>query len=305
MKKNVAVLLAGSLLVILTGGALAADDQNPKSPAEKDAHAADRAAIRKTMQGFAQAFQKGDAAAAAAYLTSGAELIPYEGTPLRGREAIQKAIANHFAKAAKPKIKLEVESVHFPSRDTAVEEGDIQVTTDKEATSTNRYSVLYVREDGKWLLAQIREWPDERAALRDLDWLIGSWAAKTPDAEAQTTYEWFGNKSFIQAHFMVRQNARSFTGMQMIGTDPKTGELRTWTFEFDGGYGEGTCTRDGNKWLFETTTVMSDGSVLTATNILVHVNADTFTWQPTSLTVDGEKVADRPPVKVTRVQTKK
>jgi uncharacterized protein (TIGR02246 family) len=305
MRKNVCILLAGSLLGILAVGFVTADDRSPKSKTEEDAHAADRVAIRTTMQSFAAAFQKGDAAAAAAYLTSGAELIPYEGSPIRGREAIQQAIANHFAKNARPKIKLEVESVHFPSRDTAVEEGDIQVTTEKEATATNRYSVLYVREDGKWLLAMIREWPSERAALRDLDWLIGSWAAKTPDAEAQTAYEWFGNKSFIRAHFTVRQKDRSFTGMQLIGADPKTGELRTWTFEYDGGVGEGTCTRDGNKWVFETTTAMADGSVLTATNILVHVNADTFTWQPVNLTVDGEKIADLPPVKVSRVKTEK
>lgn len=57
--------------------------------------------------------------------------------------------------------------------------------------------------------------------------------------------------------------------------------------------------------MFETTTAMSDGSVLKATNILVYVNPDTFTWQPVNLTVDGEQIADLPPVKVTRVKSKK
>src|SRR4029077_17403820 len=104
-----------------------------------------RAAIRKTMQSFTEAFQKGDAAAAVAYLTSGAELIPDEGPPVRGKDAIQKAFADHFAKKPQTKITLEVESVRFPSRDTAVEEGDIKASTEKEATATNRYSVLYVR----------------------------------------------------------------------------------------------------------------------------------------------------------------
>jgi hypothetical protein len=44
---------------------------------------------------------------------------------------------------------------------------------------------------------------------------------------------------------------------------------------------------------------LSDGSVLTASNILVRVNADTFTWQPTNLTVNGEPIADLPPAKIT------
>jgi uncharacterized protein (TIGR02246 family) len=305
MRKHVCVLLASSLLPILACGLWAAEDQDPRSKAENDAHAADRAAIRKTMRSFAEAFQKGDAPTAASYLTSGAELIPYEGSPVRGRNAIQKAFAQYFAKSVRPKIKLDVDSLRFPSQDTAYEEGDINITTEKEASATNRYSILYVREEGKWRLAMIREWPSQQAALRDLDWLIGSWAAKTPEAEAHTTYEWFGNKSFIQAHFTVRRQDKTLTGMQMIGTDPKSGELRTWTFEFDGGYGEGTCTRDRNKWVFETTTTLADGSTLTATNILIEVNPDTFTWQPVNLTVDGEHIADLPPVKVTRVKTKK
>jgi uncharacterized protein (TIGR02246 family) len=298
MRRRICVVLASGLLALLAVGFLTAQDK------AEGTHAADRAAIRKTMQSFAEAFQKGDAATAAAYLTSGAELIPDEGPPVRGRDSIQRAFTDHFSKKPRTKIRLDVESVRFPSRDTAVEEGEMKVATEKGETTTNRYHALYVREDGKWLLAVIREWPSEQAALKDLDWVIGSWSAKTPEAEVQTTYDWFGNKSFIRAQFTFRQKDKTFTGMQMIGTDPKTGELRTWTFEFDGGFGEGTCTRDGNKWLFETTTALSDGSVLTASNILVQVNPDTFTWQPVNLTVDGEQIKDQTPVKVTRLKSK-
>jgi hypothetical protein len=92
--------------------------------------------------------------------------------------------------------------------------------------------------------------------------------------------------------------------MQMIGEDPVTGDLRSWIFENDGGFGEGTITKDGKKWVFESTTQLTDGSVLQATNILVQVNKDTFTWQPSNLTVDGEQYGNLPPVKVVRVKPK-
>jgi uncharacterized protein (TIGR02246 family) len=276
MRKRAIVLLVSSLLAVAVESLAAQEKTVGQSTIQKDAHAGDRAAIRKTMKSFAEAFQKGDAAAAVAYLTSGAELVPDEGSPACGRDAIQKAFANHFSKRPRTTIKLELESLNFPSRDTAVEEGEMKVSNDKGETTNNRYEVLYVREDGKWLVAMIRERPSEQTALKDLEWLIGSWSAQTPEAEVRTTYEWFGNKSFIRAHFTVRGKERTFTGMQMIGTDPKTGTLRTWTFEFDGGFGEGTCTRDGKKWMFETATALSDGSVLAATNIMIQVNADTF-----------------------------
>ena len=56
--------------------------------------------------------------------------------------------------------------------------------------ATSRYSVLYVREGGQWLMAVVREWPAQPVSLRDLDWLIGSWVARRDDAEVHTTYEW-------------------------------------------------------------------------------------------------------------------
>src|SRR5262245_35387034 len=250
----------------------------------------DRAAIRQTMNNFIEAFQKGDAAAAAGLMTSEAEVIPDEGDTIKGREAIQKAYADYFAKHPKAKITLDVEELRFPSRDTAIEEGHMKVAPEKGQSETHRYHVLYVREDGKWLLSVIKEWPSESAALRELDWLIGKWTAKRDDLQIDSTYEWFGDKSFIKATFAIKGKEKSFTGMQMIGIDPNTGDLRSWTFEHDGGVGEATVTRDGKKWIFDSTTTLTNGSVLTANNIMVEVNNDTFTWQPANLALDGEKV---------------
>ena len=305
MKRTCALLAIVGALAILTVGFMSAKDK----PADKNGDAnsdrqADKEAIQQTMKGFTAAFEKGDASAAAGFLTSGAELIPESAEPIRGRDAVEKALKEHFAKNPRVKVTLEVEAVRFTSKDTAIEEGTIKVVPEKGDASNNRYSVLLVREDGKWLLGYIKEWPDDNADLKDLDWLIGTWTAKRGDAEVRTTYEWFGNKSFIKAQFTVREKDKTITGMQMIGVDPSSGDLRTWTFENDGGFGEGKCTRDGKKWVFETLTTLADGGVLEAQNILIQVDKNTLTWQPTNLTVDGEQFGNLPPVKVTRLVTK-
>lgn len=276
--------------------------------AEADPRAADRAAIRKTMQSFSEAFQKGDAAAAAAFMSSGAELIPDDGSVVRGREAIQAAYTAFFSKNARPKISVDVQDLKFPSRDTAIEEGVMTITpTAKDDTEVtrNHYQILYVREDGKWYLASVHESHIEKTELEDLEWLIGTWSAKRQDAEVQTTYEWFGNKSFILARFSVREKETSVTGMQLIGIDPDSNSLRTWTFEFDGGVGEGSCIRDGKQWIFETNTSLTDSRIMSAKNILVKIDKNTFTWQPVNLSIDGEQVSDLPPMKVVRVESKK
>jgi uncharacterized protein (TIGR02246 family) len=265
---------------------------------------ADRAAIREALKSFVAAFEKGDAAAAAGHMTAGAELMAPDGTTEHGREAIQKAYAEHFAKYPKHKVTVESDSLRFLSRDTALEEGNMTVSRGNEDPGNFRYVALLVREDGKWQIGVLRNDESDQAELRDLEWLIGSWEAKGPQAQAQTTYEWVGNKAFIRSQFTVKENDKSVTGTQMIGLDPNTGELRVWTFEADGGYGEGTCERDGKKWVFSTNATLADGSAMTATNILTQVNNDTFTWQPVNLTIDGEPVGNLPPVKVTRVTGK-
>ena len=73
----------------------------------------------------------------------------------------------------------------------------------------SRYSVLHVREGGKWLMAVLREWPDEGVSLRDLDWLIGTWEAKTDDAEVRTTYEWDAKKNSIRCQITIKGKGRN------------------------------------------------------------------------------------------------
>ena len=232
-------------------------------------------------------------------------MIPDDPPGIRGREAIQKAFAEHFKRHPKQKITLESESLRFISRDAAIEEGLMKTAVENGAPATQRYHLLHVREDGKWSLAAIREWPSEGTELQDLGWLIGSWQAKQGDAEVQTTYEWLGNKAFIRGNINMRQKDRTLSAMQLIGTDPRTGDMTIWLFESDGGVAQGTCTRDGNTWIFETKGLMADGGALGATNILARVNNDTITWQPINLTIDDEDIGNLPPVKVTRVQATK
>jgi hypothetical protein len=54
-------------------------------------------------------------------------------------------------------------------------------------------------------------------------------------------------------------------GTQWVGWDPVTKQIRSWNFEADGGYGEGGWTKEGDEWIVKTTSVLADGSKVTAT----------------------------------------
>jgi uncharacterized protein (TIGR02246 family) len=287
-------------------GWLALAGQQPAAaPKAADDRPADRAAVRKALDGFTAAFQKGDAKALAAHWTAEGEYVEGDGTSFRGRAALEKAYGEFFAKNPKNGLEVEVDAVRFPSRDTAVVEGHFKLRRgEKKELVVSRCSLLYAREDGQWLIAIAREWPGDGLTLRDLEWLIGTWESKQGETVVSTRYEWAGNKAFIRCRFTITADGKTTGGTQMIGKDPGTGALRVWTFEDEGGIGDAEITRDGAKWVFTAEGTTADGQGLTAVNLMTPVDADTFVWQATNRTLDGEALPDLTPVKVTRVKAK-
>jgi uncharacterized protein (TIGR02246 family) len=277
----------------------------PPSATASDDRQTDREAIQKAIDGFITAFRKGDAKDVAAHWTAEGEYVSDDGTTFHGRPALEKAYTESFAKNPGNALEVEVDSVRFPSRDNAVVEGHFKLHRGKQKDLVvSRCSFLYAREDGKWLIAIARERPSDGLTLRDLEWLIGTWETNRNGTKVTTKYEWTANKSFIRCQFSITKDGKSDTGMQLIGKDPASGLLRVWTFEDSGGIGESAISRDSKKWVFTARGATADGRVLTATNILTPVDADSFLWQSVERALDDEELPDEAPVKVTRTQAK-
>lgn len=317
MNKKVGLLVAGGALVALVAILMSQDrsagqnktsDAGKAQPAKADGakdtkRSADEAAIRKETAEFIKAVEKGDAKAVAAAWTEDGEYIGEDGTTIRGRAGIEAAYAQAFAKKKRIKMDITIESIRFPSKDTAIEEGYAKsYRGDADHPSASRYSVLHVREGGRWLMAVLREWPDAGVSLRDLDWLIGTWEAKTDESEVRTKYEWDANKNSIRCHITIKGKGHNVSAVQILLKDPRNGQFRSWMFDDDGGFGDGAWTRDGKRWVIAASGVQADGGEVTATNILTPVDKDTFTWQSTERTLDDEELPNIPPVKVTRVK---
>jgi uncharacterized protein (TIGR02246 family) len=300
--------LLAALLASLTTYVRSADDSKPaeKHPAVAPAgteRAGDEAAVRAAMTDFIKAVEKGDAKAVAESWTPEGDYIGDDGAVIHGRAAIEEAYAKAFAKKKNSKVEITTESIRFPSKDTALEEGYARsYKGDSERPTSSHYSVLHVREDGRWRMALLRESPPLGDSLRDFDWLIGTWEAKTEEAKIRTTYEWGAKKNSIRCLITIEGPGRNDTGLQVLLEDPRTGQLRSWVFDDDGGFGDATWSRDGRRWLIAASGVQADGGELTATNILTPVNKDSFVWQSTERSLDGEALPNIPPVKVTRVK---
>jgi uncharacterized protein (TIGR02246 family) len=276
---------------------------NATRSADRDA---DKQAIDTLIKQQIQAFNSRDAAAIAANWTTDAEYLRNDGDPIRGRDAIQKGYAEFFKTlTGKSNVEVQTDNMRFPSNDTAYTEVTLRLKNEAgEMIGSSWRNTLLVREAGTWKVAMVQEWDRDTSnddTLNDLAWLIGTWSMDTPDRKVTTTYEWDENKTFIRGKFSTKQGDKpAESGTQFFGKDNANGGIRSWVFQSDGGYGDGSWKRDGKKWMVDFTGVSAEGKNLSATVVYMRVDADTFTWQAVEQTVDGQPIADTQPIKVSK-----
>ena len=307
MKRRLLLLSLMVPVMLADGFAQEAKPKTQVPVTAVDAHAKDRAAIRDTLHALAKAFEARDAKQLAAHWTAEGEHQTVHGETVRGRAALEKSYGEFFA--ATPEVLAEVhsESLRFLSKDSAIDEGVVTIRKGAAAHANKAdYRALLVREDDRWLLASLNESAITGVSISDLGWLIGEWKSTSGEgAEIQTTYTWDANQKFIHAKFAIKEVGRTLSGIQVIGVDPETKSIHSWTFEANGGIGEADWNLDGEHWVLAAEGTLADGASLLQTNILSRVNHDSFTWQSTNRSLDGNAIPDLPPLKVTRIPSKK
>lgn len=300
-------LLGASALLVPARGAGPQQAGNPPAVVAADPRTADREAIQAALQSFRKAFEARDAKALAAHWTAEGEYRNDAGVTVQGQAALADAFDRFFAQTPEVKTELQPRGLRFLGTDAAVAEGSVKVRRGPSAAATRAdFNALLVREQGHWRLAQLSETSDPGPSMEDLAWLVGEWQSVAGEAaEIHTTYAWSPSKKFIHGQFRVKEKDRELAGSQVIGIDPATGALHSWTFEADGGVGEADWTPDGDHWVLDAVGTLVDGATLAETNILRRVNDSTFTWQSIDRSLDDEAIPDLAPVKVTRVANPK
>ena len=84
------------------------------------------------------------------------------------------------------------------------------------------------------------------------------------------------------------------------GWDPVAKQIHSWVFDSDGGFGEGTWTHKGSKWLIQSTATLPDGGKATSLNIVTRLKDNSFTWDSVNREIDGELQPNGDPVVVVR-----
>ena len=270
--------------------------------------AADEAAIRKNADAYVAAYNNHDAKTLATFWSPDAVYVnPETGDEAVGHDAIADQFAAILANLGDAKLAVDVKSIVFLSPTVAMERGTARVVnkSEKEPKNTD-YTAIHVKRDGKWLLDRVSE--EESPVihsnydrLKDLEWMIGNWVDQDDRSRVEMKCKWTKNQTFIMRQFAISIADRlDMSGIQLIGWDPGTGKIRSWVFDSDGGFGEATWTKKGNRWIINAAATMPDGRKTSAINILTMLDKNSFTWQSTGRELDGEILPNIEPIKVVR-----
>jgi uncharacterized protein (TIGR02246 family) len=273
-------------------------------PSEK---ATDANAIRANIDSYVAAYNRGDAKAVAAHWSDSGEWISPSGERFQGKRAIEKELQTLFAEKKGVRIEVLRPSIRLVSADVAIEEGTVRVLRPDESSTESTYLAVNVKKNGHWKLDTVRETDVPEAAptvaspLQDLAWLVGEWTDANGEGASATAIKWTKNKSFLSYSFKVSvPGMDDLEGTQVIGWDPAAGTIRSWMFDSDGGFGEGTWSKKGNSWVVKFHQVLPDGRKASATNIYTIIDDNTVAWTSVGREVDGQFLPNVAEVKMVR-----
>jgi uncharacterized protein (TIGR02246 family) len=296
-----------SALVLLA--VMAAIIVGPGLGEQSKGETADKEAIANNAEAFVEAFHKGDAKALAAFWTMDGDYTEQHGRHLHGRAAIEKAFQAYFSEHKGLKLRIDSASLRFVTLEVAIEDGTSEVRGSDNAPPTQaRYTIVHVKKDGKWYLSSVRDSvyipPTNYEHLRQLEWLIGEWADEVEGVEVgRMAFTWTENQGFIlNTYSMTSKNVILSSGTQWIGWDASAKRYRSWMFDSMGGFGEGSWTKEGDKWSIRSNAVLQDGRKMTVTSIVKRINADTISWEVKDRTLDGKPIPDTKEVKMKRLK---
>lgn len=274
-------------------------------PPVSEEQLADEAAIREADEAFVAAYRKGDAKAVAALFTVDAEFVDEAGEVFQGREAIEASLVEFFAENPECQLEMTIDSIRFISPGIAIEDGSTRFShpvgsddADHSHSIDSRYTTVFVKTEGKWLAASIRDHAPKdrrvhRAQLEQLDWLVGDWVDEGEDSIVTFSCQVVDNGNFLLRQFSILIGGEeTMSGTQRIGWDPLTGKLRTWIFDSEGAYGEGLWHQDGDRWILKCNGVTADGETASSTSIYTPIDSHTMTWQSIDYEIAGVQQPD-------------
>lgn len=271
----------------------------------------DEPAIRKSVDAYTAAFNRGDVEAMATSWTDNGVWIKADGSRTEGLAAIREVLA--AGQAGKGVLEIVESKIRMVTPSVAIEEGTARLSISGNVVGEERYEAVHVATTTGWKLSSLRELSSGQTAetgnpnLAELAWMVGDWIDESADARIVSRVEWSRNQAFLVNNFSAEFSGEqeSLEGVQVIGWDPARGVIRSWMFDSDGALGEGTWQPRNGTWVVRSNITLSDGRQASSTMIYTPQDENSYVWQAIGRKVDGQFLPNIPKVRVVRQGTVK
>ena len=303
MKRS--AMAASAVVLLLTATSARAAEKQPGGDSVTPA-------IEKFVSSFESAFNRGDAKSLAALWTPGGDLVGVQGERTEGRQQIEKQFEGLFSANKNMKLKMSIVAVHPVGDSAAVVDISAETNPPLQGIPAEPQSTMVLlRRDGRWLIETARDTlaysPSHYRYLKPLEWMVGQWndgAAGSEGAHFRSTCDWTTNKNFLIRKYSVGGTDRpAVAGTEVIGWDLRRHCVRSWNFESNGGFGESTWRRDGDRWLIEHSGVLGDGSEASAVHVLAHPDENTVVLKSKERTLNGQPQPEMKELTIHRLPT--
>ncbi len=241
------------------------------------------------------AFNAGKADEVANFFVPTGELIDETGTIYQGQKEISDILAALFERFPGVQLSLDRESVRAVGP-MIVEEGSRTLAVDGGKNSARfRYIDVWVQADATWKLASHREFNDGQSPtvkdhLQPLEWLAGEWINEGADGNVAIEFVWSEGNTYLLGEFTMTDSAGvKRRSSQRIGWDARSGNIRSWLFDADGGFSEGVWTVVNDEIVVKSTSVNPDGTTASATITLKQIDKDHFMFSGSERIVAGNR----------------
>ena len=304
MRKSLCALLGLSLIAGSYFISFAQDGNTNEKKSKNGGDEVQEVAIRHSVEKFVNAYNAHDAKAIAKLFLPEAQVVDEDENTIQGQAEIESLFAGIFEEAPESKIEVTIESIKFIGTALALESGSSTTTaTNGTSAERGRYSVLHVLRDGKWLMGLVRDQPAEptnKDHLQVLTWMVGDWIDESREGVVKTSCRWADNENFLLQEITVHQSGQEAMKIsQRIGWDPLAKRIKAWVFDTEGGYGESYWTPTESGWIIKATSVQSDGTTASATNLIEPTGMDRYVFRSIDRVMANEVL---PPVEVSVVR---
>jgi len=255
--------------------------------------------VRDVSRQVAETFGAGKAEDLAKFFLADGEWIDENGVVYAGRDEIQRVLTDYFSRFPGAKMKITPDSVRMVGP-VVIEEGVRTITagTEGEFQAMSRYIVVMARDNQTWRIASLRDFNNEPVPaphdrLEQLGWLVGEWINEGTDAQVGVVYQWSEDGNYLLGEYTVAHAGEPvMKTTHRIGWDPIQGRLRSWTFDSDGGFADGTWTSADEEWIVKSVAVLPNGISGSATITFHRESEDRFIMTGTDRVVGSNREPD-------------